>query len=382
MANLVDIQNKTIAELVDEYLNNLNELLNTHSTNTSKTRDNLLNCIESNKRSITNSSKRSKKAIQELDETVKSLSPLYSKENEKIQEKNEARIETNNKALAEYIDEYKKIIIDINAQYDQVVNEENDKLDNLQYLNRKELQQYIQGIDVEEYAQKKELENSIYSLYREIDDLQKKLSTDVDALRHSYMIKSSEYNEDMRRTRNEFIEKEKNLRGISREETSSHHRQIEDLTKEISVTQKNIINNFSQDLMKLSNDGDEILLSNSNDQIKLLSGQASNKLDKRILEIEKDYKVRLEKEKQETKIRNLKILKLDLDNKNTTRINRENVYSLMRISEFEKDSQLSDAIKENKISGLSLDANAKINMLHEKLNDKYEIKEILFNFIK
>ena len=35
------------------------------------------------------------------------------------------------------------------------------------------------------------------------------------------MIKSSEYNEDMRRTRNEFIEKEKNLRGISREETSS-----------------------------------------------------------------------------------------------------------------------------------------------------------------
>ena len=42
----------------------------------------------------------------------------------------------------------------------------------------------------------------------------------------------------------------------------------------------------------------------------------------------------------------------------------------MRISEFEKDSQLSDAIKENKISGMSLDVNAKINMLHEKLNDK------------
>ena len=370
MANIVDLQNKSTSEIVEEYLNNLNELLSSHELNTSKTRDNLLNCIESNKRSITNSSKRCKKAIQELDEIVKSLSPQYSRENEKIQEKCDARIESNNKTLEEFIKEYKENIVDINKQYDQVVNEENDKLENLQYLNRKELQQYLQGIDVEEYAQKKELESAIYSLYREIDDLQYKLNSDVDTLKHNYLIKSSGFNEDMRRTRNEFIEKEKDLRGISREETSSHHKQIEDLTKEISITQKNIINTFSQDLMKLSNDGDQILLENANDQIKLLAGQANNRLDKRILEIEKDYNVRLEKEKQETKIRNLKILKLDLDNKNTTRINRENVYSLMRISEFEKDSQLSDAIKENKISGMSLDVNAKINMLHEKLNDK------------
>ena len=126
-----------------------------------------------------------------------------------------------------------------------MVNEENDKLENLQYLNRKELQQYLQGIDVEEYAQKKELESSIYTYYREIDELQNKLNNDVDSLRHNYLIKSSGFNEDMRRTRNEFIEKEKDLRSISREETSSHHKQIEDLTKEISVTQKTIINNFS-----------------------------------------------------------------------------------------------------------------------------------------
>lgn len=370
MANLIDVQSKSTAEIVEEYLNNLVELLNNHNENTSKTRDNLLNCIESNKKSITNSSRRSKKAVQELDEMVKELSPKYNKENEKILEKNDARISSNNKAMENFENEYKENIIEINKQYDQVVNEENDKLDNLQYLNRKELQQYLQGIDVEEYAQKKELESAIYSLYREIDELQKNLDKDVDALRHNYLIKSSGFNEDMRRTRNEFIEKEKDLRGISREETSSHHKQIEDLTKEISITQKNIINTFSQDLMKLSNEGDQILLENSNDQIKLLLGQANNRLDKRILEIEKDYKVRLEKEKQETRIRNLKILKLDLDNKNTTRINRENVYSLMRISEFEKDSQLSDAIKENKISGMSLDTNAKINLLHEKLNDK------------
>ncbi len=370
MANLIDVQNKSTVEIVEEYLNNLVELLNNHNENTSKTRDNLLNCIESNKKSITNSSRRSKKAVQELDEMVKELSPKYNKENEKILEKNDARISSNNKAMEDFENEYKENIIEINKQYDQVVNEENDKLDNLQYLNRKELQQYLQGIDVEEYAQKKELESAIYSLYREIDELQRNLDKDVDALRHNYLIKSSGFNEDMRRTRNEFIEKEKDLRGISREETSSHHKQIEDLTKEISITQKNIINTFSQDLMKLSNEGDQILLENSNDQIKLLLGQANNRLDKRILEIEKDYNVRLEKEKQETRIRNLKILKLDLDNKNTTRINRENVYSLMRISEFEKDSQLSDAIKENKISGMSLDTNAKINLLHEKLNDK------------
>ncbi len=379
MANIDEIQKKSTADIVSEYLDNLTKLMDDHNTTTSKTRDNLLNCIESNKRSITNSSRRCKKTIQEFDEQVKSLSPFYTTENEKIQEKNDARIASNNKTLEEYTVEHKNNIVEINKQYDQVVNEENDKLDNLQYLNRKELQQYLQGIDVEEYAQNRELENTIQSINREIDNLQKKLSEDVESLKHEYMIKSSEYNENMRKTRNEFIEKEKDLRMIARDETSSHHKQIEELNKSISITQKNIINTFSQDLVNLSNQGDQIIIDNADDQIKLLSAQANNKLDKRILEIEKDYNVRLEKEKQETKIRNLKILKLDLDNKNTTRINRENVYSLMRISEFEKDSLLSDAIKENKISGMSLDVNAKINLLHEELNDKKNDQEFFKN---
>lgn len=370
MATINEIQNKTSAEIVNEYLENLNKLIEEHDTSTSKTRDNLLNCIEANKRSNINSTKRCKKAIAELDEKIKAIAPFYTKENEKVQEKNDARIQSNDSALAAFIEEQKKNIIEINKQYDQVVNEENDKLENLQYLNRKELQQYIQGIDTEEYAQNRELENAIDGINREIDSLQKGLIKDVDDLKHDYLIKSSLYNEEMRKTRNEFIEKEKDLRGISREETSSHHKQIEELTKAITTNQKNIINAFSQDLIKLSNEGDQILIDNANDQIKLLSEQANNKIEKRVLEIEKDYNIRVEKEKQETQIRNLKILKLDLDNRNTTRINRENVYSLMRISEFERDSLLSDAIKENKISGMSLDANAKINLLHEQLNDK------------
>lgn len=370
MATINDMQNKTSAELVNEYLDNLNKLMEEHDTSISKTRDNLLNCIEANKRSNINSTKRCKKAIAELDEKIKAIAPFYTKENEKVQEKNEARILNNNNAIASFSQEQKENIVEINRQYDEVVNEENDKLDNLQYLNRKELQQYIQGIDAEEYAQTKELENAIEGINREIDSLQKGLIQDIDNLKHDYLIKASEYNEQMRKTRNEFIEKEKDLRGISREETSSHHKQIEELTKAIIANQKVIINNFSQDLIKLSNDGDQILIDNANDQIKLLSEQANNKIDKRVLEIEKDYNIRVEKEKQETKIRNLKILKLDLDNKNTTRINRENVYSLMRISEYERDSLLCDAIKDNKISGMSLDANAKINLLHEQLNDK------------
>ena len=370
MATINEVNNKTSAELVNEYLDALNKLMEEHDASTSKTRDNLLNCIEANKRSNINSTKRCKKAIAEIDEKIRAIAPFYSKENEKVQEKNDARIASNNQAIASFIEEQKANIIDINKQYDQVVNEENDKLENLQYLNRKELQQYIQGIDTEEYAQNKELENAIEGINREIDSLQKSFAKDVDGLKHDYLIKSSEYNEEMRKTRNEFIEKEKDLRGISREETSSHHKQIEELTKAITAKQKTIINVFSQDLIKLSNEGDQILIDNANDQIKLLSEQANNKIEKRVLEIEKDYDSRVEKEKQETQIRNLKILKLDLDNRNTTRINRENVYSLMRISEFERDSLLSDAIKDNKISGMSLDANAKINLLHEQLNDK------------
>ena len=242
MANIDEIQKKSTADIVSDYLDNLTKLMDDHNTTTSKTRDNLLNCIESNKRSITNSSRRCKKTIQEFDEQVKSLSPFYTTENEKIQEKNDARIASNNKTLEEYTVEHKNNIIEINKQYDQVVNEENDKLDNLQYLNRKELQQYLQGIDVEEYAQNKELENTIQSINREIDNLQKKLSEDVESLKHKYMIKSSEFNENMRKTRNEFIEKEKDLRMIARDETSSHHKQIEELNKSISITQKNIIN--------------------------------------------------------------------------------------------------------------------------------------------
>ena len=153
MATINEIQNKTSAEIVNEYLENLNKLIEEHDTSTSKTRDNLLNCIEANKRSNINSTKRCKKAIAELDEKIKAIAQFYTKENEKVQEKNDARIQSNDSALAAFIEEQKKNIIEINKQYDQVVNEENDKLENLQYLNRKELQQYIQGIDTEEYAQ-------------------------------------------------------------------------------------------------------------------------------------------------------------------------------------------------------------------------------------
>ncbi|MBP5445927.1 MAG: hypothetical protein J6Y28_07135 [Acholeplasmatales bacterium] len=370
MASLNDKNTKSIMELNEDYLLKLDNLIEENINYTSKTRDNLLNCIESNKKSNQNSTKRCQKTLQEIDNEIKLISPHYALENEKIQEKNEARIANNNKTIEEYLVEYKSSLVDINKQYDQVVNEENDRLDNLQYLNRKELQQYIQGIDIEEFAQHKELDNAISMLNFEIHNLQTKLVADVERLRQDYLMKASGYNEDMRRTRNEFIEKEKELRNISREETSSHHKQIEELTKAITVKQKTILNNFSNDLLKLSSEGDQILLDNADDQLKLLSLQAQNKQDKRILEIEKDHNLKLEKEKEDTKIRNLKILKLDLDNQNTTRINKENVYSLMRINEFEKDSLLSDAIKENKIRGLSLDANAKINNLHEKLNDK------------
>lgn len=370
MANLNDVTSKSAIELVDDYLAKLNRFIEEYNTSISKTRDNLLNCIESNKKSTQNSAKRCDQTILEIDAQIKALIPKYSAENEKIQEKNEARIASNNETIEEYKKEYKENIAEENKKYDQVVNEENDRLENLQHLNRKELQHYVQQIDAEEITQKRELESTIDGLLLEIKSIQERLKEDIDDLRHNYLIKSSGYNEEMRKTRNEFIEKEKELRTVSREETTSHHKQIEELTKESSVKQKNILNTFSNDFLNLSNEDDKILLENADDQIKLLSLQASNKEKKRILEIEKDHNLLLEKEKDNTKIRNLKILKQDIDNQNATRINKENVYSLMRISEFEKDSLLSDAIKENKISGLSLDSNATINRLHEKLNDK------------
>lgn len=370
MANLMENNSKSAIELVEEYLAKLNKIIENHNTSISKTRDNLLNCIESNKKSNLNSTKRCNQTLQELDAQIKALTPKYAKENESIQEKNEARIAANNETIEEYKKEFKETIAEENKKYDEVVNEKNDKLENSQLLNRKELQHYVQQIDAEEATQKRELESTIDGLILEIKSVQERLSEDIESLRHSYLIKSSEYNEDMRKTRNEFIEKEKELRTISREETSSHHKQIEELTKESSFKQKSILNTFSNDFMSLSNEEDKILLENADDQIKLLSLQASNKEKKRILEIEKDHNLLLEKEKDNTRIRNLKILKQDIDNQNTTRINRENVYSLMRISEFEKNSLLSDAIKDNRISGLSLDSNAIINRLHEKLNDK------------
>lgn len=370
MAGITDKNLKTAMELVEEHLARLEKLIENHNTSTSKTRDNLLNYIESNKKSNLNSLKRCNKTLQEIDSQIKALAPFYNQENEAIQEKCDARIKNNDESLEEFYAEQKKNIIEINKKYDEVVNVENDRLDNLQFLNRKELQQYVQGIDAEESAQKKELEHTITNLNVEIAQLQNKLTTDIEQLRHNYLIKASIYNEDMRKTRNEFIEKEKELRNVSREETSSHHKQIEELTKEITVKQKNILNTFSNDLLKLASEGDQILIDNKDDQIKLLGMQALNKENRRILEIEKDHNLLLEKEKMETKIRNLKILKLDLDNQNTTRINRENIYSLMRISEFERSNLISDAIKDNRISGMSLDTNAKINRLHEALNDK------------
>ena len=370
MASINDYISKSTPELVEEFLTILNELNQEHNTSTSKTRDNLLNCIESNKKNNLNSKKRCDDTLLELDNQQKSLSPKYAVENEKILEKNEARIAANNKSIDEYKKIYKDEIVEINKKYDLVVNEENDRLENLQHLNRKELQHYLQQIDAEEITQRKELESTIEELTKKIRKTQESLIINIEDLKHDYLIKSSGFNEDMRRTRNEFINKEKELRAISREETSTHHKQIEELTKEISIKQKNILNTFSTDFMDLSNLDDKILLDNANDQIKLLTLQAENKEKKRILEIQKDNDLLLEKEKDNTKIRNLKIIKQDIDNQNTTRINRENVYSLMRISEFEKDSLLSDAIKENKISGISLDSNAKINRLHEKLNDK------------
>lgn len=379
MANLMENNSKSAVELVEDYLAKLNMIIEEHNTSISKTRDNLLNCIESNKKSNLNSTKRCNKTLQEIDAQIKALTPKYAKENEAIQEKNEARIAANNEAIEEYKVEFKNTIVEENKKYDEVVNEKNDKLENLQLLNRKELQHYVQQIDAEEMTQKRELESTINGLVLEIKSVQDRFNEDVEDLRHSYLIKSSEYNEHMRKTRNEFIEKEKELRTISREETSSHHKQIEELTKESSSKQKSILNNFSNDFMSLSNEDDKILLENSNDQIKLLSLQANNKEKKRILEIEKDHNLLLEKEKDNTKIRNLKILKQDIDNQNTTRINRENVYSLMRISEFEKNSLLSDAIKDNRISGLSLDSNNIINRLHEKLNDKKNDLEFFIN---
>lgn len=379
MANINDYISKNAKEIVDEFLVRLNELIDNHNSTTSKTRDNLLNCIESNKKNNLNSKKRCEETLLDLDNQIRALGPKYSAENDKIQEKNDARLKSNNDSIKEFKEIHKNELVEINRKYDQVVNEENDRLDNLQQLNRKELQHYVQQIDTEEIIQKRELESTISELIKKISKTQDSLYTDIEDLKHDYLVKASGFNEDMRKTRNDFIDKEKELRAISREETSSHHKQIEELTKEITVKQKNILNNFSTDFMDLSNQDDKILLENANDQIKLLSLQAENKSKKRILEIEKDTNLLLEKEKDNTRIRNLKILKQDIDNQNTTRINRENVYSLMRISEFEKDSLLSDAIKENKISGISLDSNANINLLHEKLNDK---KNDLDFFIK
>lgn len=216
MASINDYISKSTPELVEEFLTILNELNQEHNTSTSKTRDNLLNCIESNKKNNLNSKKRCDDTLLELDNQQKSLSPKYAVENEKILEKNEARIAANNKSIDEYKKIYKDEIVEINKKYDLVVNEENDRLENLQHLNRKELQHYLQQIDAEEITQRKELESTIEELTKKIRKTQESLIINIEDLKHDYLIKSSGFNEDMRRTRNEFIDKEKELRAISR----------------------------------------------------------------------------------------------------------------------------------------------------------------------
>ena len=142
MANLMENNSKSAIELVEEYLAKLNKIIENHNTSISKTRDNLLNCIESNKKSNLNSTKRCNQTLQELDAQIKALTPKYAKENESIQEKNEARIATNNETIEEYKKEFKETIAEENKKYDEVVNEKNDKLENLQLLNRKDLIPY------------------------------------------------------------------------------------------------------------------------------------------------------------------------------------------------------------------------------------------------
>ena len=211
MASINDYISKNANELVEEFLAILNELIQDHNTSTSKTRDNLLNCIESNKKNNLNSKKRCDETLLDLDNQEKELSPKYAVENDKIQEKNEARIKANNNSIAEYKKIYKDEINEINKKYDLVVNEENDRLENLQHLNRKELQHYLQQIDAEEITQRKELESTIEELTKKIRKTQESLIINIEDLRHDYLIKASGFNDDMRKTRNEFIDKEKNL---------------------------------------------------------------------------------------------------------------------------------------------------------------------------
>ena len=116
MASLNDANTKSAIELVKEYLDRLNILIEEHNTSISKTRDNLLNCIESNKKSTQNSAKRCNQTIQEIDAQIKALIPKYSAENEKIQEKNEARIASNNETIEEYKKEEARCIYKYEAK--------------------------------------------------------------------------------------------------------------------------------------------------------------------------------------------------------------------------------------------------------------------------
>ena len=107
MANIYDYISKNAKEIVDEFLARLDEFINDHNSTTSKTRDNLLNCIESNKKNNLNSKKRCEETLLELDNQIRALGPKYAAENDKIQEKNDARLKSNNDSIKDFKDIYK-----------------------------------------------------------------------------------------------------------------------------------------------------------------------------------------------------------------------------------------------------------------------------------
>lgn len=361
---------KSTQDLIIQYLNSLNSIIENYNTSTFKVRDDLFKFVESNKQNNINSDLYCDDKLNNYDKEIASLPKDLQDEVSVALSKHEARVEINNSQLEAFKNDLKNSFKNSAEEYESVVNEENDELDNKQYLYKKEYKDYLKSIDSEEVTQKRELTNSINAINIEIEELSNKLNSDVETLRQEFKEKATVYNDEMRKIRNEFVIKEKNLRSESKEETINHHRQIENLTKHLINKQKETNNLFSQNLLGLSNSYDELYAKYKDSPIRLLEEQNDNKVRKGILEINKNYKIRLDKEQNDTQIRNLKILKQHLDNQLTTRINRINIESLIDISKFEKESRYEDAIKENKISEISLTIDKKIKILLEKLNDK------------
>lgn len=370
---------KRINDYVNTCLNTIQEILDDYNNSTLKTRENLLLFIENSKQNIFNSHQYCNNKLNEIDALIASLPSTLKTTIEGLQKKHEKRLEESNNIIDGYEKECEQEIERINTEYDILVSMKNDELDNLHFLNTKELKSRLSSFEKEEIKQSKELNSSIEDIISEIEQYKIKTDEEIEEIKREFVNTTSLCNGKMRSRRNDYISTERELRNKSLVDIGNYNKQIEEYNEKFFIMQRNIIDEFKHNLILCNEEYDKLFSEYHNNQLRLLEEQTQNKIKRYTYEIEKNMKVKVEKEKVNTKIQNVKIFKADYDDSLTYEINKANINSLVDIATFEKEHADAEIEKNNQIDFSTLECNFQTNVLQKKLDEKKNELEFFHN---